>query len=263
LALSGAIPPGAVTHADPEYVGEVIAAARPYRAIFSVAPDFPDISRVIPLMAETGGTVFITHTAASVTQTQAAITAGARHATHFYDVFPSPPETDPGVRPCGAVEAILADARVSVDFILDGEHVDPVAIQAALAAKGPDRVCLITDANIGAGLPPGRYRFLGDTEVEFTRPGGPARLTGNSHLAGGLAGSGLTLDQALRNAREMLGIDLPAALRLVSTNPAGVLGLSESKGRIQSGYDADLVLLDQDLHVRRTWIGGRCCYEKT
>ncbi|MFB3902381.1 MAG: hypothetical protein ACE15E_02925 [Acidobacteriota bacterium] len=70
----------------------------------------------------------MTHTAATVEQTVEAIEAGARHATHFYDVFPCPPETEPGARPCGAVEAILADPRLSVDFILDGEHVHPVDV---------------------------------------------------------------------------------------------------------------------------------------
>ena len=82
-------------------------------------------------MARDNTPVFIPHTAANVEQTQRAIELGARHATHFYDVFPCPPVVDPGVRPCGAVEAILADERVSVDFILDGVHVDPVAIKMA------------------------------------------------------------------------------------------------------------------------------------
>ena len=71
-------------------------------------------------MTANGIPAFITHTKADVKQTQAAIEGGARHATHFYDVFYAPDETDGGVRPCGAVEAILADGRVSVDFILDG-----------------------------------------------------------------------------------------------------------------------------------------------
>ncbi|MBI2497232.1 MAG: N-acetylglucosamine-6-phosphate deacetylase, partial [Opitutae bacterium] len=101
--------------------------------------------------------MFITHTRASVAQTEAAIDAGAVHATHFYDVFYPPTETDPGVRPVGAVETILADPRASVDFIADGIHVHPTAIRAALAAKTFAGVTLITDSNIGAGLPAGVY----------------------------------------------------------------------------------------------------------
>ena len=75
-----------------------------------------------------------------------------------------------------------------MDFVLDGEHVDPVAVQMALQGKGPDRVCLITDANVGAGLAPGRYEFVGGAAVEFAYPGGPERLRdcgGRAALAAG------------------------------------------------------------------------------
>ena len=105
-------------------------------AIMSVSPDQENILPVIRRLLERGIVPFITHTRASVEQTQAAIDAGAVHATHFYDVFPMPEETDPGVRPVGAVETILADPRVSVDFICDGVHVHPMAIRAAVRAKG-------------------------------------------------------------------------------------------------------------------------------
>ena len=161
-----------------------------------------------------------------------------------------------GCVPAARSRAILADPRASVDFILDGEHVDPVAVRMALACKGPDRVCLVSDANRGAGLPPGRYRF-GRHEVEFAYEGGPARFTAEHPAApGALAGSGLTLDRAVRNAIELLGVDLPLAIRMASANPAGVLGLSERKGRIEAGLDADLVLLDRDLIPVKTWVGG-------
>jgi len=257
LAFSGALPPGALGKADPDRVSGLIEAARPYKTIFSTSPDFEGIDKLIPLMRRGGSAVFISHTRADVKQTQAAIEAGARHATHFYNVFYAPEETEPGVRPCGAVEAILADSRVSVDFILDGEHVDPVAVNMALKCKGPEKVCLITDANVGAGLPPGRHKF-GDTEIEFRYEGGPARLVGDSSRGGLLAGSGLTLDRALRNAVEMLGVDLVQGVKMVSANPARVLGLDKRKGTIASGYDADMVLLDEDLNVQRTWIEGKC-----
>ena len=261
LSFTGCLPPEAIGAASLERVQNLIAAAKPYGAVFSVSPEAEGIIDLIPAMAESGMPVFVTHTKADVKQTQAAIEAGVRHATHFYDVFYAPDETEPGVRPCGAVEAILADPRVSVDFILDGVHVDPVAVAMALQCKGPDRVCLITDANVGAGLPPGRYKF-GDSEVEFAYEGGPARLAEGSAWPGALAGSGLSMDRAVRNAISMLNIELPQAVRMASTNPAGVLGLEQHKGRIQEGLDADLVLLDDELKVIQTWVGGRCVYTK-
>ena len=114
---------------------ELIGACKGRVAAMSIAPDALNIIPVIEMLREKGITVFMTHTRASVEQTQAAIDAGASHATHFYDVFPVPEETEPGVRPVGAVEAILANEGVSVDFICDGVHVHPMAIRCALAAK--------------------------------------------------------------------------------------------------------------------------------
>ena len=260
LAVTGALPPEALGKADTERVSALIEAARPYKAIFSVSPDFENIVDLLPLMSAHDTPIFITHTTATVKQTQAAIHAGVCHATHFYDVFPCPPVTDPGVRPCGAAEAVLADPRVSVDFILDGEHVDPVAIKMALLCKGPDRVCLITDANKGAGLPPGRYKALG-SEIDFKYPRAPARMTENTKHPGCLAGSGLTMDRAVRNAIKMLNVDVPQAIRMASTNPAQVLRFT-TKGQIKEGFDADFVLLDSSLDVCSTWVGRACQYSK-
>ena len=259
LKLTGALSSDAITGATTERVESLIKAAQPYKAIFSISPDVEGIEMLIPLMAAGNTPVFITHTAANVQQTQQAIELGARHATHFYDVFPCPPVTEPGVRPCGTVESILADRRVSVDFILDGVHVDPVAVKMALVAKsqGPGRVCLITDANVGAGLEPGRFTFGASGEVYFETKGGPARLVSDN----GLAGSGLTMDQALRNAVKMLGLDLHEAAKLVSANPAEVIGLSERKGKLKAGYDADFVILNNQLEVVQTWISGKCLYK--
>jgi N-acetylglucosamine-6-phosphate deacetylase len=259
LKITGSLTADAISGADMDRVRSLKEAANPFRAIFSISPDLNGIEELIPFMAAGDSPVFITHTAASVGQTQRAIELGAKHATHFYDVFPCPDVSEPGVRPCGAVEAILADELVSVDFILDGVHVDPVAVKMALACKsqGPGCVCLITDSNVGTGLEPGRYVFGNSGEIEFAFKGAPARLTKNQLLAG----SGLTMIQALRNAADWLNIGLPQAVSLVSTNPAKVIGLGNRKGLIHPGYDADLVVLDHQLNVVQTWIGGNLFYE--
>ncbi|MGI5869306.1 MAG: N-acetylglucosamine-6-phosphate deacetylase [Kiritimatiellia bacterium] len=261
LAITGALPPEALGASDATRVTALQAAAAPYRAIFSISPEVPGIADWIPLMHRDGTPVFITHTRASVRQTQLAIEAGATHATHFYDVFPAPPETEPGVRPCGVVEAVMADPRVTVDFILDGIHVDPVAVQMALACKGPRGVCLITDAMVGAGSPPGRHHF-GGLEVEFAAPGAPARMTENARNPGSLAGSGLTMNLAVRNAVRLAGTTLPQAIRMASANPARVLGLAEATGALAVGRQADLVLLDDQFEVLQTWVFGESVYCK-
>lgn len=260
LKITGSLTADAVSGADEARVKSLIDAVKPFKAIFSISPDVEGIQKLLPLMLQNDIPVFMTHTAATVKQTQDTINLGALHATHFYDVFPCPEVKDLGVRPCGAAEAILADPRVSVDFILDGVHVDPVAVKMALAckSKGPGQVCLITDSNVGAGLEPGRFVFGNSGEIEFAYKGSPARSVKDRTLAG----SGLTMDQALRNAIRWLDMDLPEALKLVSTNPARVIGLDHRKGQLKPGYEADFVVLDEQLSVLQTWIAGKCHFEK-
>ncbi len=256
LALTGALPPEALGSADPDRVKSLIDAVKPYKAVFSISPDFERVTELIPMMAENNTPVFITHTKADTKQTFEAIKAGACHATHFYDVFYAPDETEPGARPCGAVEAILADPDVSVDFITDGVHVEPAAVRMALNCKGKDKVCIITDANIGAGNEPGRYKF-GKMEVEIEYDGAPARMFPDMVLAG----SGLTMNRGVKNAVDIYGIDFPTAVKMAGENPARVLRMDHIKGRIKEGYDSDIVLMDEDCNVLKTWVRGKKCYD--
>lgn len=259
LALTGAI-----SHIprimEKDHVNRLIDAASPYKPVFAISPEIEGIAELLPTMTASGYPAFITHTAATAAQTQAAVQAGAVHATHFYNVFPYPGDREPGVRGCGAVETILSDPHVSADFILDGEHVDPVAVKMTLACKNKDKVCLITDANVSAGLPPGRYTGLGGSDIESVYEGGPARLVGGP-LKGGLAGSGLTMDKAIKNAIQMLNVSVPQAAAMVSTNPAAVLGL-KNKGKIAAGYDADFVLMDEEYRVIQTWVHGKTVFKR-
>ncbi len=222
----------------------------------SLSPDQANILPVIRELRKQGIRVLLTHTQADAEQTDAAIEAGATHATHFYDVFYAPSEKDPGVRPVGAVEAILADPRMSVDFIADGVHVHPTAIRAAVAAKGWQGVVLITDSNIGAGLPPGQY----DTPWGF--PIKVAPETAARHATKGtLAGSALTMDRGMANLLAWLKLPPEQVWAMGTLNPARILGLA-NKGTLEVGADADLVLWDEGLHAVRTWVGGRQVYSR-
>jgi len=254
LAVGGAA--CATLPGDLVLLDEILAACDDRVAIMSVSPDQKKILPVIERLRERGIMPFITHTRAGVEQTQAAIDAGAMHATHFYDVFPIPNENDPGVRPVGAVETILADRRVSVDFICDAVHVHPVAIRAAVEAKGWQGVILITDSNIGAGLPPGEYDTPWGYKVRV-RAGGAARHVTENFLAG----SALTMNVGMKNLLQWLDLPPEQVWAMGTLNPARLLGLTQ-KGRIAVGAEADLVLWDDDLIPIKTWVSGRRIYER-
>jgi len=258
LALPGA---GADTAAgDVSLLRDILGAAHGRLAAMSISPDTPNILPVIEYLCEQHVVPFITHTSASVEQTQAAIDAGARHATHFYDVFPLPLETDPGVRPAGAVETVLADPRCTVDFICDGVHVHPVAVQVALAAKGYQGVLLATDSVVGAGLPAGTYDTSFGHRVRIDKRGNPARICKPNHPCNGmLSGSSLTMNMGIRNLIHWLDLPAEQVWAMATVNPARVLSLKD-KGVIREGADADVVLWDDDCRVSMTFVNGICVY---
>ncbi len=262
LARPGA---GAVTvPGDVRLLEQLYDAVDEHVVAVSISPDTRDILPVIHWLVEHGVVPFITHTQADVEQTQRALDAGARHATHFYDVFYPPEETDPGVRAVGTVEAILADPRCSVDFICDGVHVHPTAVRAVLAAKGWEKLVLITDSNVGAGLPDGVHESPWGYPIK-TQEGRGARIHDPAHPNhGALAGSSLTMDRAVTNALAWLDLPAEQVWAMATRNPARLLGLG-NKGTLRPGADADLVLWDEigdRYRAVRTWVGGRCVFQQ-
>jgi N-acetylglucosamine-6-phosphate deacetylase len=253
LALSGAgcdTVPG-----DVGLLEELLAAGAGRVRVMSISPDTPHILPVIERLMERGVVPFVTHTAASLEQARAALAAGARHATHFYDAFPLPPERDPGVRPPGVVELYLADPRATVDFIADGCHVDPLVIQLAVQAKGSEGVACITDGVIGAGLPPGEYPTPWGHRVRVA-PGQGARIADPGHpQEGGLSGSALTMNVGIANLLQWLDLPAEQVWALGTANPARIAGL-EGVGTLAVGARADLVLWNEDLTPAAVWVAG-------
>jgi N-acetylglucosamine-6-phosphate deacetylase len=252
-ALSGAgcdVVPG-----DLALLDEMLAAGQGRIRAMSLSPDTPNILPVIEHLRERGVASFVTHTRATLAQAQAAIAAGATHATHFYDVFPIPPESDPGVRPLGAVEAYLADPDATVDFIADGCHVHPLAIQLAVRAKTWRGVALITDANIGAGLPPGKHETPWGFPVQV-EPGNGARIADPKHpFYRALAGSALTMNVGMANLLKWIQAPPEQVWAMGTSNPARIAGLANT-GSLAIGQDADAVLWNDDLTPATTWVRG-------
>jgi N-acetylglucosamine-6-phosphate deacetylase len=150
-------------------------------------------------------------------------------------------------RDSGVIGAVLTSSKVTAELIADGVHVDEAAMRLLLQAKGAGHVILVSDGISATGMPDGNY-MLGKFEV--TVSGGVCR---NSE--GKLAGSTLTLDRALRNIVQ-LGASLGDAVRMLTLNPATLLGTEFKKGALRAGADADIVLLDEALQIRGVWTRG-------
>jgi N-acetylglucosamine-6-phosphate deacetylase len=225
-----------------ELLDKFLHAAAGNARILTLAPEIFGAMPCIDAARKAGMVVALGHTDATYEQARAAIARGARHAVHVYNAMRPFSHRDSGV-----IGAVLTSPEVSAELIADGVHVDEPAMRLLLQAKGAGRVILVSDGTAAAAMPDGTYT-LGSLEV--TVSGGVCR-----NAEGKLAGSTLTLDRALRNV-VALGASLADAVRMLTLNPASLLGIEFKKGALRVGADADVVLLDEGLHVAGVWARG-------
>ncbi len=184
----------------------------------------------------------IGHTSADHATAVAALEWGAAHFTHLYNAMTGLHHRDPGV-----VGAALTSVHATAELIADGVHVHPAALRIAVMTM-PRRLALVTDAMRACGLPQGTYKLY-DYEVQVAD--GAARLPD-----GTLAGSVLTMGDAVKNMVELAGLPLETILPLATEVPARIAGVADRKGKIEIRYDADLVLLSPRFEVERVWTRG-------
>ena len=225
-----------------ETLGRFLKAAAGNARILTIAPEVLGAAPCIDAAREAGLVVSMGHTDATYEQARAAMARGARSATHVYNAMRPFTHRDPGV-----IGAVLTSPEVNAELIADGVHVEAAAMKLLLLAKGAAHVTLVSDGLSATGMPDGKY-MLGGFEVIVS--GGICR-----NAEGTLAGSTLTLDRALRNI-VALGIPLPDAVRMLTLNPASLLGIEFKKGSLRVGADADILLLDESLHLAGVWARG-------
>lgn len=218
--------------------------------LMTIAPELPGSLDCIREGVSRGVRFSAGHTAADYAQVQAAAEAGLSQATHTFNGMPSLHHREPG--PVGAA---LVDDRIFTEVIADGVHLHPAVVQLIVNTKGVDRTILVTDAMRAAGLEDGEYD-LGSQIVSVRE--GVARTQ-----AGGLAGSTLTLNRAVRNAMRFSGLSINQAIALATTSPAAALGISGQKGAIQPGAEADIIIVDPDFNVHATLVRGTLVYQSS
>ena len=237
----GAHDPQLLRDPDPADVVTVLERTQGRVIMVTLAVERPGGRAAVSALASRGVHAALGHSHATFDQAQEGIAAGATVATHLYNAERPFHHREPGL-----IAALVADERVTVELIADGVHVHPEALKLAMKAA-PDRFVLITDAMAATGAADGQYR-LGPLDVFVTD--GVARLA-----SGTIAGSTLTMDAAVRFVVRCCGLSLDEAISAASTRPADLLGRADL-GRIAPGAKADLVVLDDELTVRRVMRRG-------
>jgi N-acetylglucosamine-6-phosphate deacetylase len=221
----------------------------------TLAPELPGAVEMIRRLAQADILISAGHSNANEAQVQAGLAAGLRHATHIYSAMSSVRREGPYRRP-GLLEMALTRPELTTEMIADGRHLPATLMRLVLACKGIEKVCLVSDAMRGAGLPEGQR--LAIAGVEAIIEDGVAIMADRT----GFAGSVTPLDQMLRNVVSLLDLPLAAALTMVTRTPAAILHIEQQKGSIAPGMDADLVMLDANLNVVKTIVAGQIAFSR-
>jgi N-acetylglucosamine-6-phosphate deacetylase len=231
-----------------EQVEQIYAAARGWLRTVTIAPELPGAEEAIRFLNGKGVVVSAGHTGARFDQVEDAIKLGVGHFTHCFNAMRGLHHREPGV-----VGAIMLHDELSTELIADGIHVHPAVMRILHKIKRQNRIALISDAIRATGMGDGEYDLGGQS----------VRVAGEeATLADGtLAGSILTLNKAVGNLVTMCEIPLHEAVRMASLTPAEVIGVAGRKGKLQSGYDADLTIVNRKFEVLVTLVEGTVVYQ--
>ena len=214
----------------------------------TMAPEVEGAKELIKYLSDNGVTVSMGHTKATYDEAIEGIKCGACHSTHLYNAMTPFTHREPGV--VGAT----FDTDITTETISDGIHISYPALRTAYKQKGTDKVLLVSDAMEACGMPDGQYS-LGGQDVIVKN--GAARL-----LDGTLAGSVLTLDKAVKNIYSNSNYPLNEVVRMATYNGAKHCHVEDHKGLIKEGYDADLILFNEDIEIQKVFVKGKKVYNK-
>lgn len=229
---------------------ELFESSRGHIKIMTISPELPGNIDVIRTAASQGVVPSIGHTLALYEDIEKAIDNGAAHVTHMFNAMRPFHHREAGIM----VAALLRN-ELKVELIADGIHVDPIVMRLLHNIKGSGGIILVTDAIRASGMPDGEYHFMDQKIIVKDK---------RAFLENGtLAGSTLTMEDAIRTMVNKVGVPITDAVRMASLNGAKVLGMEHKKGILAVGKDADLVLMDDNFNVQATIYEGTIKYQRS
>jgi len=226
-----------VTSPDMDFLKKIYDITGDSLKMMTMAPELDGNLGLISWLKEKGIVVSIGHTLADYQQALKGIEAGITHATHVFNAMPSIHHRDPGcLLPC------LIDEGLTVQLIADGAHIHPAIVKMILKLKSIKGIALITDSMSVTGAPDSTHIY--DGQEYFVKEDGQV-----VYSDGTLIGTALTLNKIIKNMQTFTGIGLKEAVSMATITPARILGLDDTLGSLESGKDADIVVMDEECNV--------------
>jgi len=223
--------------------------------VATCAAELPGATAFYREAFERGYLVTCGHSNATWSQMKAGFEAGMRHVDHFWCAMSSISglRQEHGFPMQGSMEQfVLMEPAMSTEVIADGQHLSPELLEFAYRMLGPDRLCLVTDANRAMDMPPGQYRFGPEEDGVWFESDGKVGFVSRDALASSVVG----MDTMVRNIFRNTSASLPEAVRMGSLTPARRVGMDSQIGSLEAGKQADFLILDEDLRVRQVFIAG-------
>jgi N-acetylglucosamine-6-phosphate deacetylase len=246
-AQKGALDPRYLRLPDDGSVEDLLAYHDVLR-VFMLAPELPGAIELADKINRLGIVPAAGHSSAYDTHIRAAMAHGLRHVTHIWSAMSTVVREGPWRKP-GLLEAALVFDELTVEMIADNKHLPQTLMKLAYKCIGPDRLCAISDATSGAGLPEGSRFIMGGMEYEV------GDGVGMMFDRSAFAGSTTLLNQMIPILIDVVGIPLVEAIRMVTLTPARVVGVVDRKGSIEAGKDADIVIWNDDFTPWRVFMG--------
>lgn len=249
LVKKGMILPECICMPAGQVLDEIRHITNGHLSMMTIAPELPESMGIIRSLVDSDIIASFGHSNATYEQTLDGFDAGISHVTHLFNAMASIHHRAPG-----PLVAIFQSEQITAQVITDGVHIHPAVLNFAYEKLGPDRTFPITDGMQAIGLGDGMFIYNG---IEYESKAGAAR-----YKDGTLIGTAIGLSQILERFIAFTDCPLDTAIRMVTQNPAGLLGLENKKGSIAVGKDADLILLDDDLSVHTTIVSGKIVFQK-